>query len=192
MYKFCIFAGTTEGRELAEFLSSQGDRASVTACVATDYGETLLAGAPNLHVLAGRLDEGQMAALLKETDFDLVLDATHPYADVVTENVAAACREAGREYLRVLREDSAVPEGTVFLPDTAAAVEWLSEHEGNILLTTGSKTLGAYSGIRDFAKRVWARVLPMEASLVSCEATSDAKANRAIRKQMRFRAMLQR
>ena len=170
MYKFCIFAGTTEGRELAEFLSSQGDRASVTACVATDYGETLLAGAPNLRVLAGRLDEGQMASLLKETDFDLVLDATHPYADVVTENVAAACREAGREYLRVLREDSAVPEGTVFLPDTAAAVEWLSEHEGNILLTTGSKTLGAYSGIRDFAKRVWARVLPMEASLVSCEA----------------------
>ena len=170
MYNFCIFAGTTEGRELAEFLSSQGDRARVTACVATDYGETLLTPSEKLRVLSGRLDRTQMTALLRENDFDLVLDATHPYADVVTENVAAACRETGREYLRVLREDSAVPEGTVFLPDTAAAVEWLNEHEGNILLTTGSKTLGAYTGIRDFAGRVWARVLPMQASLESCEA----------------------
>ncbi len=170
MYKFCIFAGTTEGRELAEFLASQGDRTAVTACVATEYGETLLKSAPGLRVLAGRLDEAGMVSLLKETDFDLVLDATHPYADVVTENLAAACREAGREYLRVLREDSAVPEGTVFLPDTSAAVAWLSEHEGNILLTTGSKTLGEYTGIRDFSKRVWARVLPMESSLAACEA----------------------
>ncbi len=170
MYKFCIFAGTTEGRELAEFLSSQGDRTAVTACVATEYGETLLKPAPNLRVLAGRLDETQMVSLLRETDFDLVLDATHPYADVVTENIAAACREAGREYLRVLREDSAVPEGTVFLPDPAAAVEWLNAHEGNILLTTGSKTMGAYTGIRGFDKRVWARVLPMAASLEACEA----------------------
>ncbi len=170
MYKFCIFAGTTEGRELAEFLSSQGGMAAVTACVATEYGETLLPPAPDLRVLAGRLDESRMVSLLRDGDFDLVLDATHPYADVVTENVAAACREAGREYLRVLREDSAVPEGTVFLPDPAAAVAWLSDHEGNILLTTGSKTLEAYSGIRDFAKRVWARVLPMEASLTACEA----------------------
>jgi precorrin-6Y C5,15-methyltransferase (decarboxylating) len=169
MYNFCIFAGTTEGRELAEFLSAQKD-AAVTACVATEYGETLLEPAPGLRVLAGRLDEAGMLSLLRENDFDLVLDATHPYADVVTENVAAACRASGREYLRVLREDSAVPEGTVFLPDIAAAVEWLNDHEGNILLTTGSKTLGAYTGIRDFAQRVWARVLPMQASLEACEA----------------------
>ena len=147
MFDFCIFAGTTEGRELAEFLSAQKDTA-VTACVATEYGETLLKPVPGLRVLAGRLDEAGMVSLLKERDFDLVLDATHPYADVVTENVAAACRASGREYLRVLREDSAVPEGTVFLPDTASAVAWLSEHEGNILLTTGSKTLPAYGGIR--------------------------------------------
>ena len=41
MYKFCVFAGTTEGRELVEFLAGQED-VSVTACVATDYGEALL------------------------------------------------------------------------------------------------------------------------------------------------------
>ena len=36
MYKLCVFAGTTEGRELVELLADQP--AAVTACVATEYG----------------------------------------------------------------------------------------------------------------------------------------------------------
>lgn len=36
MYKICVFAGTTEGREVVEFLASQP--VAVTACVATEYG----------------------------------------------------------------------------------------------------------------------------------------------------------
>lgn len=168
MYKFCVFAGTTEGRELAEFLRAQGEKISVTACVATDYGETLLESGGNLRVLAGRRNVQQMTELLREGQFDLVLDATHPYAAEVTENIARACEAAGREYCRVLRAASAAPEGTVFVPDNAAAVEWLSAMEGNILLTTGSKALREFTGIRGFAERVWARVLPMEASLQAC------------------------
>ena len=39
MNKVCVFAGTTEGRKLVEFLS--GQPISVTACVATEYGESL-------------------------------------------------------------------------------------------------------------------------------------------------------
>ena len=54
MYKFCVFAGTTEGRELVEFLAGQED-VSVTACVATDYGEALLPPAENLTVSARRM-----------------------------------------------------------------------------------------------------------------------------------------
>ena len=38
MAKICVFAGTTEGRQLVEFLS--GQRVQVRACVATEYGET--------------------------------------------------------------------------------------------------------------------------------------------------------
>ena len=35
-----IFAGTTEGRTISEYLASC--KVPVTACVATEYGETLL------------------------------------------------------------------------------------------------------------------------------------------------------
>ena len=77
MYKFCVFAGTTEGRELVEFLAGQED-VSVTACVATDYGEALLSPAKNLTVSARRMTAEEMADLLTRERFDLVVDATHP------------------------------------------------------------------------------------------------------------------
>ena len=39
---------------------------------------------------------------------------------------------------------------------------------GNIFLTTGSKELMAYTALPDFAQRVYARVLPVEASMAAC------------------------
>ena len=40
-------------------------------------------------------------------------------------------------------------------------MEYLNSTEGNILLTTGSKELASYCGIRDRQNRVFARVLPL-------------------------------
>ena len=167
MYKLCVFAGTTEGRELVEFLSSQA--LSVTACVATEYGETLLTPRDNLTISAQRLTQGEMEALFSREKFDLVIDATHPYASVVTENIAAACEAAGVRYQRLLRSGCAAGEDAVFVPDIPAAVDYLNGTEGTILLTTGSKELAKYTGLADFANRVYARVLPMEESLKLCQ-----------------------
>ena len=168
MYKLCVFAGTTEGRRLVELLADAP--VEVTACVATEYGEALLTPRDRLTVSHRRLTEEEMETLLVRERFDLVVDATHPYAAEVTENIAQACRGAGVEYLRLLREADAPPEGAVYLPDTEAAVNWLAGTEGNILLTTGSKELAQYAALPGFARRVYARVLPMEASLSACRA----------------------
>ena len=168
MYKLCVFAGTTEGRRLVELLADAP--VEVTACVATEYGEALLTPRERLTVSHRRLTEEEMEALLAQERFDLVVDATHPYAAEVTENIARACRGAGVEYLRLLREADAPSEGAVYLPDTESAVNWLAGTEGNILLTTGSKELAKYAALPGFARRVYARVLPMEASLSACRA----------------------
>lgn len=168
MYKLCVFAGTTEGRELVELLA--GQPAAVTACVATEYGEALLESREGLTVSAGRLTEAEMEALFRREKFDLVADATHPYAAEATENIARACRAAGVEYLRLLRDGGGAPEGAVWAPDTRSAVDYLAGTEGNVLLTTGSKELSQYASLPDFARRVYARVLPMEASLAACRA----------------------
>ena len=166
MYKLCVFAGTTEGRALVELLA--GQPVAVTACVATEYGGALLEPRENLTVSLERLTREEMEELFTREGFALVVDATHPYAAAVTENIAAACEGTGTEYLRLLRSAGDVPEGAVCVPDIRGAVDYLADTRGNILLTTGSKELAKYTALPDFAGRVYARVLPMEASLLSC------------------------
>ncbi len=167
MSKICVFAGTTEGRRLIEFLSRHP--VSVTACVATEYGETLLGLSENLTVSARRLSPEEMADLLQREGFDLVVDATHPYAAAVTEGILTACQRTETPYLRLLRDAGAPPEDAFFAETPSQAVDFLNTAEGNILLTTGSKELAPDTGIRDFSDRVYARVLPMEASLEACQ-----------------------
>ena len=183
MCNICVFAGTTEGRELVEFLAGQPVQATV--CVATEYGETLLPEAENVTVLAGRIPVADIIRMLQETRFDLVIDATHPYAASITESICTACRETQTEYLRLLRQSSEQTEDVVCVENAAAAAAFLESTRGNILLTTGSKELAAYSGIPDFTQRVYARVLPMDASLEACR-TAGLKASHIIAMQGPF------
>lgn len=166
MCKICIFAGTSEGRELIEALTGRG--ATITACVATEYGEVLLGQRSDVRILAGRMNMEEMTALLRAEAFDAVVDATHPYADVVTQNIAAACREVGASYLRLLRGSGMAEGDGAFVPDVAACVDYLRSTEGNILLTTGSKQLPQFCADPDLSARIYARVLPMQASLQTC------------------------
>ena len=69
MYKLCVFAGTTEGRKLIELLA--GQPVTVTACVATEYGESLLEPRENLTVSHKRLDREEMEKLFTQEGFDL-------------------------------------------------------------------------------------------------------------------------
>ena len=166
MCKICIFAGTSEGRELIEALSGRG--AAITACVATEYGEVLLGQHSDVRILAGRMNVEEMTALLRNGAFDAVVDATHPYADVVTQNIAAACRETGANYLRLLRGSSMSDQDGTFVPDVEACVNFLRSTEGSILLTTGSKQLPQFCADPALRARIYARVLPMQASLQTC------------------------
>ena len=166
MSKICIFGGTTEGRKLAEFLS--GQPCDVMVCVATDYGQTLLPEAEHVSVSARRLPVGEIVSLLTEHRFDLVIDATHPYAQSITKSIARACRETETLRWRLLRSASGVSPEHTYMETVSDAAAFLSETEGNILLTTGSKELAGFSQLPGFSERVWARVLPLKSSLDAC------------------------
>ena len=158
-----LFAGTTEGRQIAE--ACRGKDLTLTVCVATEYGETMIEPADNLRVLSGRKDASQIEALLAGTGAKLLIDATHPYAAHVTGTLRAVCEKTGTEYLRVLRRSEHEGEDScVFVDDTDAAVAWLRNTEGRVLLTVGSKELGRYTALPDWKDRIFARILPMPES----------------------------
>lgn len=158
-----IFGGTTEGRELAQWLVERGHIPTVS--VATDYGKQLLS--PSVPVLCGRMERVQMADCITQKGFSLVIDATHPYAAQASDNIRTACEDAGVEYVRLLRQAGKV-EGDVQVDSTAQAAEFLRETTGNILLTTGSKELEAFACVEDYAQRIYPRVLPTVEVLQKC------------------------
>ena len=144
MYKAIVFAGTTEGYEISRFLSE--NKVSVLACVATEYGSRSLEENEFLSIRAERLDKEQMQELFAAERPELVLDATHPYAAEVTVNIREACENTAVSYVRVLREGG-VHKDAVYVENTEAAVDYLKHVSGNVLLTTGSKELSAYTEI---------------------------------------------
>ena len=92
--RICVFSGTTEGHELSRFLAANGVPAEVF--VATEYGAAVMEPMPGITVHEGRLDENEIAARL---DADtLLIDATHPYAALVTDNLRTACAKTGARY----------------------------------------------------------------------------------------------
>ena len=161
--KLTIFSGTSEGHALCRFVSACGGSADVY--VATDYGAAVMEPMDGITVHEGRLNADAMAAVL---DADtLLVDATHPYAAVVSENLRAACAQTGAQYERLLRPAQAA-EGVVTVPGTAAAVCWLNAHPGRALLTTGSKELAAFTAVEGWQERLVARVLPSVSVLEQC------------------------
>lgn len=167
-----IFAGTMEGRTLSEYLSAR--QVPVLACVATEYGGALIRETEYLRVHTGRMDQREMEEFIRLENPVLVVDATHPYATVVSQNAADACRSAGAEYIRLIRESGDTGFGlesdqAVTVDSVDEAVQYLAGTRGNILATTGSKELAKYTAIPGYEARVFARVLSTGEVALACE-----------------------
>lgn len=161
-----LFGGTAEGHSLARRLAQAG--LAVTCSVATAYGEAVLEPTPGLTVHVGRMDADQMAAEMAQ-GYTCVVDATHPYADRVSENIRRAAETAGLPYYRLLRPREAA-EGVLWADSPADAARMLADLPGNVLLTTGSKDLKTFTQVPDYRDRLYVRVLP---SLESLSAALD-------------------
>ncbi|GHU60105.1 hypothetical protein FACS1894171_0160 [Clostridia bacterium] len=155
-----IFGGTSEGRRLAQHLSRFGVKATI--CVASEYGSGVLPKMPGITVNEGRLDSSDIADMLDAEA--LVIDATHPYAAEVTANIRAACEEKESLYYRLFRPEASSGDIRSF-NSCEDVVKYLSATNGNVLLTTGSRTLEEFTKIRDYEDRVYPRILPDPDSL---------------------------
>ena len=141
---------------------------------------------PVVHV--GRMNTEEMENFFRKESPDMIIDATHPYAVEVTENIKKAAEVYGREhqvegqvYYRVLRNltDDGIAEEDIFHSgdakisyhkDMQQAVTYLQSTEGNILATTGSKQVEELCKLDGFARRVYLRILPSEEMKEKCQA----------------------
>mgnify|MGYP000299565794 FL=1 len=157
-----LIGGTSEGRRLIKELADLD--IDIFVSVATEYGASLIEPQSNVTVMAKRMDLEAMCSFLKEKQPCFVVDATHPYATIVTETVQEACRREDCKYLRLVRPVGESGNYTR-VADFSEAVELLNHVDGKIFLTTGSKNLSDFTSVNDYQERIALRILPMHDSL---------------------------
>ena len=159
--RILIFAGTSDGRELSYRLS---EKYEVTVSVATEYGRQLeeAYGEPGrIEVLSGRLSEDEMEKLMK--NFDVCVDATHPYAVEAGKNIKRAAGSCGIRLFRLGRKACEIPEDAEVFESAAEAAEYLKKISGNVLIATGAKEIKEFVSVG--LDRLTVRILPAEESL---------------------------
>lgn len=189
MKKVLIYAGTTEGRELAQELAKE--RIYCDISVATEYGRQIMDEkiSPYICILQGRMTAEQMRRKYESEQYLAVVDATHPFATEVSVNIRESLRGLDIPYFRLGREKIPGEAGErqageqqagerqageqnymvrKYFQNTAACVEALKKTEGKIFLTTGSKELSVFCREETIRKRLVVRVLPGMESLREC------------------------
>ena len=178
--KVMLFAGTTEGRLLCEFLSEKNIKACV--CVTTSYGEQLLPSGENMEICTGALDRAQMEEKLSSFRPQLVIDATHPYARLATENIRAACGFLNLPYIRVVRESCGKEKNgaeTAVVAGETAGPEKNAEPEKTTGLTkTAGPGKNAWPEITDITQKIGGQ----EESRLLTEADSMEEAAKLLEK----------
>lgn len=165
-----LLGGTGDARALAARLRAEGYVVLLSAL--SEYGARLAVEDAG-EVRSGALDEAGLVDLVGAAD--AVVDATHPFARLISAEAEAVCAACGRPYLRLRRPPGQLADGVLTVADAADAAQLAVEHAaaagGAILLTVGSRTVDVYArAARDAGVRLVARVLPTPESLAACAA----------------------
>jgi precorrin-6A/cobalt-precorrin-6A reductase len=143
--RILILGGTTEARDLADRLVGQGY--DVTTSLAGVTANPVL---PQGKVVSGGFGGADgLAAFLALEGFDLVVDATHPFAVQIAQNAVEACKRCGLKLVRLERAVWQQHPGDMWFEaaDTAEAVARLHSG-GRAFVTIGRKELPLFA-IRD-------------------------------------------
>lgn len=168
MGEILLFGGTVEGRRLTEFLDK--NKIPTYVCVTTEYGEQLLPKSNHIKISSKALTKDEMKELIVNNSFDMVIDATHPYAVLASDNIRTVCEELKLEYIRVLRDCKENKDTKcIWVEDYKSAIEYLSRTDGNILVTTGSKELKEFTKLEAYEQRCFVRVLPTVSVIQECK-----------------------
>jgi len=160
-----VFAGTGDGNALAAELSRRGRRLIVST--ASDYGAELASGAlPGVEVRCGRQGIAARKSQLQQSRAVAIIDATHPFAIEISNQLTQLSNELGIPYIRYERPAVVLPSFARPAPDMSVAARLAIEVGQRIFLATGIRDLYTFVKQPGAENREWfLRVTPDTASL---------------------------
>ncbi len=139
-----VLAGTREGREIAAGLAARD-----VPVLASLAGVTRRPVDPGVPVRIGGFGgEDGFRKTLIEQGITAVVDATHPFAEIITERAARICREEGLPYLLVRRPEWRPDTGdTWFSIAREADLAAHAPRGATVFLATGPQRLTRFTGL---------------------------------------------
>jgi precorrin-6A/cobalt-precorrin-6A reductase len=144
--RILILGGTAEARGLAQRLAARSDLA-VTLSLA---GRTATPAAQPVPVRIGGFGgAGGLASYLSAERIDALVDATHPYAAIISANAARAAQTAGVPLLALRRPPWTPVAGDrwIGVADIPAAVAALGDAPRRVFVALGRKELAPFAAV---------------------------------------------
>ncbi|MEB1806462.1 MAG: precorrin-6A reductase [Bacillaceae bacterium] len=164
-----VIAGTSDARELA--ITLRDAAYNIIASVVTDNAAISLREA-NIETVVGRLTAEEMTVFIEQRGIEMIVDASHPFAEEASKNAVEASRISGVPYIRYEREEYQGQTGKItHVSSYKEAALLAKEKKGTVMLTTGSKTLQIFTEhlLNVNGVRLIARMLPRKDNMEKCE-----------------------
>ena len=171
--KILLLGGTKDSTNIIEYIKKNYDVYILTTTT-TEYGAKLAKECGSDDVIARPLLKDEIIEIIKKENFDLLIDATHPFAEHITQTSVSIASELKIPYIRFERPTTNlenVDTSHIHYVNSFDEAGKLIEREyveGNVLHFAGANTM------EDILKHVsvdrfYPRILKVESSIEKCE-----------------------
>ncbi len=175
-----ILSGTSDGPVIANRLLELNY--SVFASVLTYKAGQAYIENPKLHIITGKLkNKDQIINFINKNKITCVVDATHPFAVIISKNLNNACKEINTPLLLFERKSLKNNTNNFFYIDHLKDIKNINIENKNILLAIGSRFLNdTASYYMNCKANVFTRVLPTYESITKAFGSCIENSNIAI------------
>ena len=171
--KIFLLGGTKDSINIIEHIKKNYD-AHILTTTTTEYGAKLAKEGGSDETIARPLPKEDIIEILNKDDFDLIIDATHPFASHITQTSITVSKQMKMPYIRFERPATnfeEIDESHIIYVESFDEAGKLIESEfkkGNVLHFAGANTMA------DIVKyvspeRFYPRILKVESSIEKCK-----------------------
>lgn len=169
-----LLGGTKDATNIIRHIKESYD-AHILTTTTTEYGSRLASEAGSDDTIARPLLKDEIIDIIKKDEFDILIDATHPFAEHITQTSSSIARELKMPYIRFERpainledmDTSHIRYAESF--DDAGKLIENEIPEGNVLHFAGANTMADV--VRHVSvDRFYPRILKVESSIEKCNA----------------------
>ena len=171
--KILLLGGTKDSINIIQHVKDNYD-AYILTTTTTEYGAKLAREGGSDKTIARPLPKEEIMQIIRDCDIDILIDATHPFAEHITQTSASIANELKMPYIRFERPTTNLEDMDTsrihYVNSFIDAGKLIADefNQGNVLHFAGANTM------EDVLKyvpveRFYPRILKVDSSLEKCE-----------------------